>query len=244
MSHSFPWIEPDWPAPPGVQARFTTRAQDMNLGLNSGAPLQVVQANRARLRTQLPQQPCWLKQVHGADVIDATLSYDAEPHADASVADQPDVVCTVLVADCLPVLLASTCGRGVGAAHAGWRGLSAGVIQSTVAALRARLPQAEFIAWLGPAIGPTVFEVGTEVRDAMREKLPQADQAFTSTGIPGKYLANLFALGRQALQQAGVMQIYGGGECTYSNPQRYYSFRRDRVTGRHAALIWREIAAR
>ncbi len=237
-------ITPDWPVPPNVKALFTTRQGDMNLGLNSGAAVSVVQANRARLRTLLSTEPCWLTQVHGATVVDATQAYAESPHADACVAHRPGAVCAVLTADCLPVLFTSTCGQVVGAAHAGWRGLAAGVLQNTVAAMRARIPDAEFIAWLGPAIGPTAFEVGAEVRAAMLESLPQADSAFTPAREPGKYLADLFALGRQALGQVGVTQVYGGGQCTYLNPEQYYSFRRDQVTGRHAALIWMDTSSK
>jgi YfiH family protein len=248
------WIVPDWPAPRGVRALITTRAGGisrgpwgvppegeggMNLGFGSGDDPAAVAANRARLRALLPDEPHWLEQEHGARVIDAE-SVAAPPAADASTALARNVVCAVLVADCVPVLLADTRGRGVAAAHAGWCGVAAGVLQATARALRARLgaPAAELIAYLGPAIGPKAFEVGADVLDAMRASLPQAQAAFRPLG-DGKYLADLFALGRRALAQAGVENVYGGTDSTYAEPQRFYSFRRDRVTGRHAALIWR-----
>jgi YfiH family protein len=248
------WLVPDWPAPRGVRALITTRAGGvsrgpwgvpplgeggMNLGAGCGDDPAAVAANRRRLRALLPAEPRWLAQHHGARVVDAE-SVDAPPAADASTALAHDVVCAVLVADCMPVLLADALGRGVAAAHAGWRGLAAGVLQATARALRERLadPTAELIAYLGPAIGPESFEVGPEVRDAMCASLADAPAAFRPLG-GGKYLADLFALGRQALAQCGVERVYGGSQDTYTQPQRFYSFRRDRVTGRHAALIWR-----
>lgn len=247
------WIVPDWPAPAQVRAVITTRrggvsqgawgAIDsaeggMNLGHGSGDALDDVQNNRARLRVLLPREPRWLHQVHGAEVVDAADIGEVRPSADASIAHRPGAVCAVLIADCMPVLIASTCGRVVGAAHAGWRGLAAGVIQNTATAMRARQPDAELIAYLGPAIGPMAFEVGAEVLDAMRARLPDAASAFAAARAPQKYLADLFTLGRLALAQAGVSRVYGGGDCTFGDPQRFYSYRRDRVTGRHAALIW------
>ncbi len=254
MTFDAHWIVPNWPAPRGVRALITTRAGGvsrgpwgvppdgvggMNLGFGTGDDPAAVAVNRARLRALLPEAPRWLTQVHGAHVVDAE-SVAALPVADASTALVRNVVCAVLVADCMPVLLADARGRAVAAAHAGWRGLAAGVLQATVRALRSRLndPTAELIAYLGPAIGPDAFEVGAEVLAAMREALPQAAAAFRPIG-GGKYLADLFALGRQALAQGNVDAVYGGTDSTYAQPQRFYSFRRDRVTGRHAALIWR-----
>jgi YfiH family protein len=246
------WIVPDWPAPANVRALITTRAGGvsngpwgapghdggMNLGFGSGDAAQDVRANRARLRALLPSEPRWLKQVHGAKIVEAEGAADP-PEADASTAIAPDVVCAVLVADCLPVLLAERQGRAVAAAHAGWRGIAAGVVQDCVHALRRRLddPAAELIAYLGPAIGPEAFEVGGEVLEAMCTRLPKAGDTFRAIG-GGKYLADLFALTRQALAQVDVLAIYGGTESTYADPSRFYSYRRDGVTGRHAALIW------
>lgn len=253
------WIVPDWPAPAGVRALMTTRGggvsaapfgaspggdAGMNLGLGSGDDPARVQANRRRLRAWLPDEPCWLAQVHGETVIDADATWSAPPTADASTALAPDCVCAVLVADCLPVLFAERHGRGVAAAHAGWRGLAAGVLQETAQRLRTRLRQhagiadAELVAWLGPAIGPQHFEVGPEVREAMLARLPQAPRAFVLRP-GGKYLADLFDLARQALSAGGVREVHGGGLCTVSDPDRFYSYRRDGRTGRHAALIWR-----
>jgi hypothetical protein len=251
------WIVPNWPAPTRVRALMTTRSGGlssgpwgapgpggMNLGLGSGDDPATVAANRARLRAWLPAEPRWLRQVHGANIVDAE-SVDAAAQADASTAVTPDVVCAVLVADCMPVLLADRRGRAVAAVHAGWRGLAAGVIQNTVQALRNRLAQAsadpgEFVAYLGPAIGPARFEVGADVLSAMRARLPEADAAFRPASQSGKFYADLFALGRQALAQAGVSAVFGGGECTASDSGRFYSYRRDGVTGRHAAVIWIE----
>jgi hypothetical protein len=254
MTSDTHWIVPDWPAPQGVRALITTRAGGvsrgpwgvppdgaggMNLGYGSGDDPAAVAVNRARLRELLPEEPRWLAQAHGARVVDAE-SVAAPPVADASTALARNVVCAVLVADCLPVLLADARGRAVAAAHAGWRGLAGGVLQATADALRSRLddPTAELIAYLGPAIGPEAFEVGADVLAAMRDTLPHASSAFRPLA-GGKYLADLFALARQALAQRGVEAVYGGTESTYAQPQRFYSFRRDRITGRHAALIWR-----
>jgi YfiH family protein len=252
MSHWPDWITPDWPVRASVRALITTRgggvstgafgtrdgaASGFNLGLGVGDSEVAVLANRARLRAVLPSEPRWLQQVHGASVVDAA-EVRVPPAADAAWADRPDVVAAVLVADCMPVLLADAAGRCVGVAHAGWRGLAAGVLQATVRAMRARLrdPAAELIAYLGPAIGPRHFEVGAEVLQAMQRTLPRAAEAFV--GRADRYLADLFELGRQALAEAGIVQVYGGGDCTVSDPARFYSYRRDRVTGRHAALIW------
>ena len=252
MSVDAEWLRPDWPTGPRVRALITTRsggvsrgpfgappaaAGGMNLGASTGDAAEAVRENRARLRAVLPAEPRWLKQVHGAAVVCADAV--VEPvEADGSFSVHSGVVCAVLVADCMPVLLADGRGRAVGVAHAGWRGLAAGVIQQTATALRAALgdPQAELLAYLGPAIGPTRFEVGPEVLDAMARTLPDAVAAFRPYGE--KLLADIFALGRQALDQVGVSRVHGGTDCTYSDPARFYSFRRDRITGRHAALAW------
>ena len=245
------WIRPDWPVPPVVKALITTRAggtskgaygapdgNGMNLGLKSGDDVAVVAANRARLRESLPGEPRWLRQVHGSRVVDAADA-DGSVEADAAVTGQPGTVAVVMVADCMPVLLADDHGRCVGVAHAGWRGLAAGILQATVRTMRDRLgePDARLIAYLGPAIGPDHFEVGGDVLQAMTSGLEGAAAAFAPAGA-GKYHADLFALGRMALAAAGVDAVFGGGVCTYCDPSRFYSHRRDRVTGRHAALIW------
>lgn len=247
------WIVPDWPAPANVRALVTTRpggvstgpfgagsAGGMNVGLRSGDSIDDVRTNRALLREVLPTEPRWLHQVHGARVA-LVGEDDVEAPADAAITLQARCVCVVSVADCLPVLLADGEGRAVGVAHAGWRGLAAGIIQKSAAAIRGRLGQADarLLAYLGPAIGPARFEVGAEVLAAMGERLPAAGQAFVPAGND-KYLCDLYALARQALAQVGVDAVFGGGECTYSDADRFFSYRRDRVTGRHAALVWIE----
>ena len=248
------WIVPEWSAPDAVRALITTRAGGtsaapfdasggggLNLGFGSGDDLAAVAANRARLRAALPAMPAWLRQIHGARAVDAADAASASSplEADAAFTDRPGVVAVAMMADCLPVLLADARGRGVAVAHAGWRGLVAGVIQASVRALRERVgdPSAGLIAYLGPAIGPDHFEVGSEVRDAACTSLAGAAAFFVPHGS-GKYLADLFALGRLALAQVGVDAVFGGGICTYCDADRFYSHRRDRVTGRHAALIW------
>jgi len=215
------------------------RGQGLNLGLGAGDDPAAVRANRARLLAALAGAPRWLRQVHGSTVVDAATVLEPVSAA-ASYTDAANVIAAVMVADCMPVLLTDTRGRCVGIAHAGWRGLAAGVVQATVRAMRERIgePEAELLAYLGPAIGPRHFEVGTEVMTAMRKGLPGAADAFVPAGH-GKLLADLFALGRQALAQVGVSRIHGGTDCTYSDPERFYSYRRDGLTGRHAAVIWK-----
>lgn len=247
------WIVPRWPAPPSVQALATTRAggvssgawAGLNLGLATADERERVLRNRALLRAHLPAAPRWLRQVHGARVVDAAAvpADGADPgatvEADAAFTAEPGVVAAVLTADCLPVLFADAAGRCVAAAHAGWRGLAAGVLQATAHAVRARVndPGARLVAWLGPAIGPDHFEVGADVLDAMSTALPDARAAFVPRG-PHKFHADLYALARMALAQAGVDDVHGGGDCTYCDAARFYSHRRDRATGRQATLIW------
>jgi YfiH family protein len=251
------WLVPQWPAPPGVGALMTTRSGGisagpwgladggvggMNLGLGSGEPQERVNANRLRLASLLPGPPQWLRQVHGRTVVALPASGPGAgpgPEADAALTTQASVVCAVQVADCMPVLMCDSLGRGVAAAHAGWRGLAAGVLQDTANALRRVIadPNAELLAWCGPAIGPDRFEVGPEVLEAMQARLPDAGAAFRAAN-GGKYFADLVELGRRALGQVGVVQVAAERACTYSEPARFYSYRRDRVTGRHAAVIW------
>jgi len=236
------WIIPDWPAPASVRALITTRAggvsqgahSSFNLGLRAGDDPQAVAANRARLRALLPQEPKWLHQVHGNAVVDADALQDV-PEADAAVARRPGTVCAVMVADCIPVLLADRAGTVVAIAHAGWRGLASGVIENTIKGMG--VPAAGLIAHLGPGIGPRAFEVGADVREAFLSGDPRAEAAF-KPHAPGKWLADLFLLARQRLVRAGVAQASGGELCTHSDPARFYSYRRDRETGRMAALIW------
>lgn len=243
MSAPHDWIVPDWPVPAGVAALITTRNggvssgdfASFNLGTRCGDDPPAVQANRELLRAQLPQPPRWLHQVHGANVVDADrLAHEAD--ADASVARLPGTVCAVMIADCMPVLLCDDAAGVVAVAHAGWRGLSAGVIENTVRAMG--VPSGRLLAYLGPAIGPSAFEVGAEVRAAFTRHDAAAASAFAPHG-DGKWLADLFALGRQRLAACGVTRIFGGGDCTVGDPHRFYSYRRDGNTGRMAALIWK-----
>jgi polyphenol oxidase len=220
-------IEPDWPSPAGVKAIITTRA----LG-DVKTP-----AAQAKLRALLPSAPVWLKQVHGTLAIDAArVTVNTVPEADASFTTQLRVVCTVMAADCMPVLLAASDGSAVAAAHAGWRGLCGGIIEKTVD--RMHVPAAKLVAYLGPAIGPRAYEVGTEVRDAFLAHDPQAQSAFVPTR-PGHWLLDLYAVARQRLATAGVTAVYGGTACTYSEAETYFSFRRDKAMQRMAACIWR-----
>ena len=219
----FPLIVPDWPAPANVNARVSLRA----LG-------DMADEGRRAVRELLQADPVWLKQVHGTSVVDAD-SRPAAPVGDAAVARRKGTVCAVMAADCMPVLLADASGGVVAAAHAGWRGLSAGVIEAAVDAMR--VPPAQVIAWLGPAIGPRVYEVGEEVRAAFLKRDAAAAAAFVATR-PGHWLLDLYAVARQRLAKLGVERVYGGGLCTYSDPERFYSYRRDRASGRMAALIW------
>lgn len=244
MSAPFDWIVPDWPAPPPVRALVTTRAggistgpyASFNLGeLTDDAPAAVAE-NKRRLEALLPGKPRWLRQVHGPRVVEADC-VSAPVAADASYTRTPGTVCAVKIADCMPVLLCDRAGSAVGIAHAGWRGLAHGVIENTVRALG--VDPAMLIAYLGPAIGPDAFEVGADVYDAYCREDPAATQAFRALK-PGKWLADLFALGRMRLARAGVGAVYGGGVCTVADASRFYSHRRDRITGRMAALIWME----
>jgi hypothetical protein len=217
-------IVPDWPVPARVRALVTTR----ELG-----DLKDARA-RSRLRGFLPSEPLWLKQVHGVNVVDAA-SATPGVEADASITTARNVVCAVMAADCMPVLLADERGEAVGIAHAGWRGLSAGVIEATVAAMG--VPAGRLLAWLGPAIGPTAYEVGAEVRDAFLAKDAHAEAAFAPTG-PGHWHLDLYAVARQRLAGLGITRISGGGFCTASEPARFFSYRRDKAPQRMAAAIW------
>ena len=238
-------VTPDWPLPPGVRAASTTRLggvsvgpyQGLNLGDHVGDDPRAVAANRAALARALglPAAPAWLTQVHGS----AVAGPDDPPgcRADARYADRPAVVCAVLTADCLPLLLCSADGREVAAVHCGWRGLAGGIVGAAVARFSAA--PAALRAWLGPAIGPAAFEVGDEVRACFVQADPDAAACFVATR-PGHWLADLAALTRRALAGAGVRQVYGSGACTATDAARFYSYRRDGVTGRMASLIWRE----
>ncbi len=244
------WIVPDWPAPANVRAVMTTRRggvsqapyASFNPASHVGDDPAAVEENRRRLRQWLPAEPLWLNQVHGCAV--ASAGGDDVPSADAGVAFQADEVRTVLTADCLPVLFCDDSGRVVAAAHAGWRGLACGVLEETVRAMRT--PPERILAWMGAAIGPAAFEVGPEVRENFVAQQALAGIAFrpalpgTLDGAPRKWLADLYALARIRLAGVGVERVYGGGLCTFTDAERFYSYRRDGRTGRMASLIWRE----
>lgn len=257
----FPGITPDWPGlPSNVGALSTVRAGGvslapygggqcaggLNLGVHVGDDAAHVAQNRARLTAVLPSEPAWLSQVHGVAVADAAELAGCVPDADASVTTQSGVVCTVMTADCLPVLFSSHDGLVVGAAHAGWRGLANGVLHTTVQDMRSR-GATEILAWLGPAIGPAAFEVGADVLQAFRdgardaaERLALSDAFVSIAGKPGKYLADIYTLARIMLRRDGVSQVAGGEYCTVIDAAQFYSYRRDGVTGRQASLIWRK----
>ena len=245
MSASF--IVPDWPAPPGVRALATTRRggvsrapwDSFNLGDHVGDEPQAVAANRALLRRELPAEPVWLRQVHGTRCVDAAMAamVATGTEADASFTRQRGVVCAVLTADCLPVLLCDDQATVVAIAHAGWRGLAAGVIEATAGAMA--VPGERLTAWLGPAIGPQAFEVGSEVREIFIAHDPQAVGAFAATD-KGKWLCDIHRLARQRLDALGIRRIASANSCTLGDAETFYSFRRDGVTGRMASLIWLE----
>lgn len=274
MRESIPtdWLQPDWPAPRQVRALCTTRGgghspapyDSLNLGTHVGDDPANVQANRALLQRALGRRPVFLEQVHGTDCVALTADTPDGMQADAcyltaasvnKVDAEPNLACTIMVADCLPILLCDTTGTWVAAAHAGWRGLAGtqgrGVVETTLAkvygsnrplaAVDTAQAAPEVIAWLGPCIGPEAFEVGDEVRATFLETDPQASLHFVPHG-PGKWFANLSALARQRLLAAGVSRVYGNDGsppwCTVGQPSRFFSHRRDRVSGRFAACIW------
>ena len=245
-------VIPDWPAPANVRALQTTRAGGvsvgayaaLNLGDHVGDDPAAVARNRALLRATLPADPVWLKQVHGNSVADADHAIGVA-EADAALARKPGKVCAVMTADCLPLLLCDEAGTVVAAAHAGWRGLAGGVVEATVKAMN--VAPERLLVWLGPAIGPQAFEVGEEVRQAFMAHDPSAAKAFVPrfpiTPHPSpltapKWLADIYLLARQRLATLGVERVYGGGQCTYTDAERFYSYRRDQATGRMASLIW------
>ena len=246
------WLVPDWAAP-GVGAAMTTRAggigrppfDTLNLRFEVGDDDAAVALNRARLAEAIGAVPVYLNQVHGAAVARLGAA-DARPGApihtaDACITLEPGIACTAQVADCLPVLFVAPGGRGVGAAHAGWRGLAGGVLEATVAALceAAACAPGDLQAWLGASIGPRQFEVGADVLQAFGADPGAADPTRFGAGRPGKWFANLPALARDRLAAAGVLRVTGGGWCTVEDASRFFSFRRDRVTGRMVAAVWR-----
>ncbi|HEX7029100.1 MAG TPA: peptidoglycan editing factor PgeF [Gammaproteobacteria bacterium] len=241
-------ILPGWSAPSNVRAAATTRAggvsegpfASLNLGNLTEDRPDAVAANRRLLRGRLglTREPAWLHQIHGNVVVRAD-EVTEPPAADASWTDRPGVACVAMVADCLPVLFCDRAGTRVAAAHGGWRGLASGVLETTVEALG--VEPGELLAWLGPAIGPDAFEVGTEVREAFTDRWPETEAAFRR-GREERWLCDIYAIARIQLLELGVREISGGGFCTV-NDERFYSFRRDGMTGRMAGLVWLEAVA-
>ena len=245
------WIVPTWSAPANVRAFVTTRnatirgdarTTEFDVGgpphdeRRDAATRAAVAEHRRLLRTVLPSAPVWLDQVHGTDVVDVAHADDRWPRADAAVTRAVDVVLAIRVADCLPVLFAATDGSVIGAAHAGWRGLAAGVLENTLAAMRRAADGV--VAWIGPCIGARAYEVGADVRDAFVDADADASRAFERAGA-GKWLADLETLARQRLARAHVAAVTSAGLCTATAPQRFFSYRRDASIGRMAAFVWR-----
>jgi YfiH family protein len=236
-------ITPSWQAPANVHAFQTTRTgglsvapyDSLNLGDHVGDNPLTVAKNRMLLNQLRPSEPVWLEQVHGTVVVDASEA-SCRPRADASVARRGGAVCVVMTADCLPLLLCDRQGTVVAAVHAGWRGLADGVIEATVAVMGVA-PQ-DVLVWLGAAIGATAFEVGEEVRTVFVAQHPLAAMAFVPSATQGKYLADLYALARLRLNALGITTISGGNLCTYRDSARFFSYRREGVTGRMGTFIW------
>lgn len=238
------WIKPDWPAPSNVYAVSTSKSGGVSQGIFNSLNLalhvndnaeNVAKNRRILLRTlKLPNEPVWMQQEHGIKVIKADQSIRIET-ADAGYTDKADTICAVLTADCLPILLTSTDGTKIAAIHAGWRGLLAGVVASTVNTMGT----IDLMAWFGPAIGSGCFEVGTEVKDAFVKKSAKFSKAFTQKN-ENKYLVDIYRLAKLELASIGISQVYGGDFCTVTDKERFYSYRRDGETGRMATLIWRD----
>jgi hypothetical protein len=238
------WIIPDWPAPASVGALATTRSggvsqgpwRSLNLGLNSGDNAADVARNRELLDEALQAPAHYLQQVHGNGVVQhpGQLSPALPTQADAQWSEEKNAVCAILTADCLPVLFCDRQGKQVAAAHAGWRGLAAGVLENTVAVMQA--PAGDVLAWMGPAIGPTAYQVGGEVKAAFDQQQSEGADAFVTDGE--RWLFDLYAMARHCLQRAGVGHISGGGYCTFSDEQRFFSYRRESTTGRMASMVW------
>ena len=246
MNGGVEWVEPEWPLPRRVRALSTLRPggvsespyASLNLAAHVGDHAARVQQNRRRLHRAagLPCEPLWLEQVHGCEVVEVD-GRAGMPRADAAFAASPGRVCAVMTADCLPVVLVDNAGTRIAVAHAGWRGLAGGVVEATVAALGG--DPADLVAWLGPAIGQGAFEVGPEVRNAFIGRLPGAEVCF-ERNRQGHFQADLYALARIVLARAGVESVLGGGWCTATDAARFFSYRRDGVTGRMATLAWLE----
>ncbi|MDF3054842.1 MAG: multi-copper polyphenol oxidoreductase, laccase [Gammaproteobacteria bacterium] len=240
------YLTPHWPAPNNISAYTTLRFNghskppfdSFNLSTREPADSQDALANRQQLKSELEltTDPFWISQTHGTHAIQADACTEINPEADASYTSRPNTVCTVLTADCLPLLVCSKAGTEVAAIHAGWKGLQAGVIESTFSKLTT--PPGECLVWLGPAIGPNAFEVGDDVRQLFLTVDAEAEQAFKMIR-PNKWLCDIYTIARQRLAKIGVKNVYGGEHCTYSEADRFYSFRRDKgLTGRMASLIW------
>lgn len=244
MSSFLPLIKPNWPAPPQIHAICTTRAggisrspyDSLNLGDHVGDDPAAVAQNRLILNNalNLPNEPCWISQVHGMRAVN-TQDWQIGDKADASYTTTPNAICAVMTADCLPILLCNQTGDYVAAIHAGWRGLAAGIIEATIA--KAPCEPSQIMAWLGPAIGPTAFEAGDDVRNIFLSQAPENKSGFTSI-TEGKWWVDMYHIARQHLSAVGIYDIYGDVDCTVLNPDRFFSFRRDHDTGRMASLIW------
>lgn len=235
------WLTPDWPAPASVRACVTTREggvseapfDSLNLGDHVDDRPEAVAENRRRLTDHFSIKPAWLQQVHGIAVAQADPGIVAT--ADASWTATPGIACAAMTADCLPALFCNRAGTRVAAAHAGWRGLAAGVLEATLDTLD--VPAEDVLVWLGPAIGPKAFEVGPEVREVFINQLPEAAEAFVPSDNAGKFMADIYMLARLRLAERGVTAVYGGGFCTVTDP-RFFSYRRASRTGRFASLVW------
>ncbi|MBP5953580.1 peptidoglycan editing factor PgeF [Pseudomonas sp. P42] len=235
------WLTPDWPAPASVRACVTTREggvseapfDSLNLGDHVDDRPEAVAENRRRLTDHFSIKPAWLQQVHGIAVVHADPGIVAT--ADASWTATPGIACAAMTADCLPALFCNRAGTRVAAAHAGWRGLAAGVLEATLDTID--VPAEDVLVWLGPAIGPKAFEVGPEVREVFINQLPEAAEAFVPSDNAGKFMADIYLLARLRLAERGVTAVYGGGFCTVTDP-RFFSYRRAARTGRFASLVW------
>ncbi len=246
MRH-FDWITPDWPAPENISCVSTSRNGgvsqgkylSLNLGADVGDDAQFVKTNRKLLidELQLPKNPVWLEQQHGKQIIKLTASDRINIQADAAYTTEHGIVCAVLTADCLPVLFCDHQAGCVAVAHAGWRGLLNGVLENTLETLP--IVEKQLICWLGPAIGPSKFEVGKEMRQKFVSKDQRHEKAFQSAHT-GKYLADIYQLAKNILTTHGVEAIFGGGYCTYTEEERFFSYRRDGTTGRMATMIWKK----
>jgi len=244
MSGTKHWLTPDWPVPANIRAATTLRTGGVSCGayaslnpaMHVGDDVDLVKKNRQLIKEllDLPGEPVWLEQIHSNRAVSAVKTESLQ-QADASYTAEAGVVCAVMTADCLPLLVCAADGSQVAAIHAGWRGLLAGVVANTLSAMQDN----ELLVWLGPAIGPDCFEVGVEVRDAFVQKSAAFMTAFKQQSN-GKWLADIYQLARIDLATLGIDKIYGGGFCTVTEQERFYSYRRDKQTGRMATLIWRE----